>query len=284
MEQLSGADIAYVTNGAKGGRASKVERYGWVVRDQPGTFEWVPKGLLLGAPEYQRDSTEGKVIEIAKNWSWVACCCLLVAMRPNGDLHVMDGKHRKAAADRRSDIDTLPCMIFEVDDIQLEALGFIAANTMRKPVNSEGKFRALKVAGDAIAIEAAALIEQTGRTVGSNSSSNSFRALSVLQHCLKEDAPAIRRIWPLLIRLCEGQTFHKKIIEGLFYIERRMGDDSLASKNWTNRVLEVGFEALLEGAMKASAYYAQGGAKVSAEGILNAINHRLRNRLELEQK
>ena len=273
---------AYVGRGAKGGLLSKVERYGWATPDQPGTFEWVPKHLLLGAPEYQRTSFETKVINIAKNWSWVACGVLLVAMRQNGDMHLMDGKHRKAGADKRSDIEALPCMIFEMDDIQMEALGFLAANTLRKPVSSEGKFRALKVAGDSLAIEAAALIEQAGRTVGAGSGPNTFRCLTSLQRCLKEDGAALRRIWPLLIRVCDQRPFHKNIIEGLFYIERRIGEDSLSSRNWSSRVIEVGFDALLEGSMKAAAYYAKGGAKVYAEGILNAINHRLRNRLEIE--
>lgn len=261
---------------------SKLDRYKWELRDRPGEFQMIPKGdLIVDHDVYQRLANKQKVLAIVKDWSWVACGAILVARRSTGKLYIMDGQHRKVAADNRSDIAKLPCMVFDVLDIESEAKGFLGANTLRKPMRSDEKFKAQIACGDPVALKAHALIEASGRSVGGTTGPNTFNALTSLMRCISEDNAAIERIWPLLVNVSLGTAMHNKLMEGLFYIETHLENQSLTDKKLSARVMSVGHDALLEGANKASAYYARGGAKIFAEGILNAINYRSRTQILL---
>ena len=91
-------------------------------------------------------------------------------------------------------------------------------------------------------------------------------------------------IWPLIIAVSEGQQIHQRVVEGLAYIAKRMPEgSSLMDKEWQKRVLKVGGTGLLVAAAKAAAYYARGGPKVWATGMIEAINKGHRNLLELAE-
>ena len=111
----------------------KVQRYGWVTAHAQGRFEMINKRLLnVNTEIYQREASKTKVLELASNWSWIACGALIVADR-DGVYWVADGQHRKLAADKRSDIKELPCMVFTV--ATREAVAAASTTARRKQMH-----------------------------------------------------------------------------------------------------------------------------------------------------
>lgn len=264
---------------SQAGGMSKIERYKWSLLDEPGRLSMVSKHVLFVDDEYQRNANELKVKALAGEWSWVACGTLIVAER-DSRLYVVDGQHRLLAARRRSDIKEVPCIIFSTNDVRQEAFGFLRANTNRKPITSVEKFKALIMTGDPHAILVNELISQAGRHPSNSTGANTVRCLSLLLSSAKNNKDVLIRIWPLATQLTEGQVLHEKLLSGLLFLEERMpAEESLNDTKWRRRLIDIGPEKLKEGAEKASAFYARGGARVWAAGIMELLNKGLRNKL-----
>lgn len=265
------------------GKLTKVERYKWKMQDTPGALRWVKKGDLQVDHTYQRNANEMKLIAIAKDWSWVACGAIVVADR-EGVLFVVDGQHRVLAARKRSDIAELPCLVFKTHEVKQEAKGFLVAQTQRRPVTSVEKFRALVVVEDRAALLVQELLDQAGKVPGNGMSPGSVKCVGALLRWANDDAATLCSVWPLIVAVSSGQVIHRRIVDGLMYIAKRMPTgSSLTDREWQKRVLKVGVTGLLDGAAKAGAYYAFGGMKVWAAGMVEAINRGHRNRLELAE-
>ena len=120
---------------------------------------------------YQRSIEGGAsrklVIKIAENWDWRLCLPLLVSRR-NGEMFVIDGQHRKEAAELRGDIPHLPVVVFDFDDPKAEAELFVAANRSRRPMGKLDDFHAAVVAGDAKAIAINEVVAGAGLAIGRN--------------------------------------------------------------------------------------------------------------------
>jgi hypothetical protein len=102
---------SFTSEFCRNSQLSKVERYGWEMKDEPGELMHVDKKRLRIDHEYQRSANEVKVTEITKRFSWLALGAIVVVRR--GDAYyVVDGQHRVMAAMRRTDIATLPCVVF----------------------------------------------------------------------------------------------------------------------------------------------------------------------------
>jgi hypothetical protein len=104
---------------------------------------------------YQRELSResGALIRaIAKDWDWSLCQPLIVARRPDDTLWVVDGQHRRAAAEMRGDIVDLPCIIIHYGTIEAEAQAFVALNTARRPLSTYAIWKAAIAANDAQAI------------------------------------------------------------------------------------------------------------------------------------
>lgn len=274
-----------MTNEEKAYRSeiSKVERYNWKLQDKPGVQRMVKKGDLHVDHTYQRNANETKLMAIARDWSWIACGSIVVADR-EGVLFVVDGQHRVLAARKRGDITDLPCLVFKTHEARQEAKGFLAAQTLRKPITSVEKFRALVTIEDPAALVVQDLLASAGKTPGEGVSTGTVKCVGILVSLARDDATALRKIWPLIVAVSEGQQIHQRVVEGLAYISKRMPDGtSLMDKEWQKRVLKVGGVGLLTAAAKAAAYYARGGPKVWATGMIEAINKGHRNLLELAE-
>lgn len=264
------------------GKQTKVERYGWTVKDAPGVSMEIGKDDLRVDESYQRGPTEVKIKSIARDWSWIACGAIIVADREN-IFYVVDGQHRVLAARRRSDIKVLPCIVFETLNAVAEARGFLAANTQRKPISGLDRFRALVVTNDPAALLVKKLCDQVGREIKGSPTPNSVRCVSTMLRQASSAGGVLERLWPLLHALVEGQPMSERLVDGLVYVEQHMPDgESLIDRKWRERVMRVGATAMMDGATKAAAFYAKGGAKVWAIGIVQALNHKHRNRLVLE--
>src|ERR1700686_676187 len=130
------------------GGDDKVERYGWKMRDRPGELCEINKRDLKIDIAYQRSLKRARVLDMAQDWSWVACGAVVVALRQPGEWFVVDGQHRVAAALLRSDIERIPCIAYAAEDLRQEAQGFIDTNTKRGSMTLADRFKALIITKD----------------------------------------------------------------------------------------------------------------------------------------
>lgn len=272
---------------ARGGvskTVTRVERYGWVIKDKPGEFRLLHKRLLKISEEYQRQTFESKVLAMSNTWSWIAAGAIIVGYR-DGEYWVVDGQHRVLAANRRADIAELPCLVFGTDTIGQEAQGFLDVNTGRKPVSSLDKFRAQVIAGDPTAI----YVESVFKNMKIEPRRGAIKGLEIT--CLgwvmtraAESKDDFETTLALAVELCKDseQGMPEKLLAGLHYIHRQVtAEGGLENKRLRNRIKQLGPITLVNGATKASSYFAHGGAKVWATGMVNEINHGLHTKFEL---
>lgn len=262
--------------------ASKIDRYGWTVKDDPGTLLMLDKKSLVVNHEYQRTENESKVLALASSWSWVACGAIIVAERDN-QYFVIDGQHRVMAAKRRSDISKLPCIVFYVLDISTEASGFIAANTFRKPVSAVDKFKALVVSGDETAIAVDSVIREL-RIHVSSTSHGATGSLKSIGWCLKKAAINLESFREVLsvvrdIAVADGMYIPERVLESLWVINEKIGLDDPRLRQ---RVYAKGCRTLFDAANRAAAYYnSGGGGSVWATGVLDELNKGLQRKFSL---
>jgi hypothetical protein len=260
----------------------KVARYGWTVTDEPGVLRMLHKDHLLVPAEYQRDANEDKVRKIASEWSWLSFGAVIVGHR-GGKYYTIDGQHRVLAAKRRSDVGEVPCVVFKTNDISTEARGFLSVNSGRKPVTAIQKQKALVVAGD----ETAALVQDTINRCGLEvrSTTNGVDQIKCVALCIRlatEDKNAFRQVLSFVAELSkkDGVAVKERLLEGVWFLHRHCGN-GLDDKRLNRRLRDIGAEQLLEAANRAGAFYARGGAKVWADGMLNACNKGLHNKFAI---
>lgn len=259
---------------------SKVEKFGWVIKDQPGQFAWIPKGQLQIDHDYQRDAIgHGKVLAIAAQWCWVALGIIVVARRADGSLWVMDGQHRKLAADKRSDIHTLPCLIFDATDRTYEAKAFLDINTGRRPPTTLDRFKALVLGADPHAIAAKELVGADGYRFAAHGDFT-LKCVGAVMSAVRLDAHAAAVAWTACVDLYQGKHVNELIFRGLFQLERhlrRLDQGSLSDANNRSALLRLGVGQLLHSINEASVYHG-GGEKAAAEGIVRMLNKGRRSR------
>lgn len=267
-------------------RKTKVEHYGWELKDKPGELVWLSKTELTVDHSYQRGAKHQRVLHIAAKWSWLACGVIVVAKRRSDQrFYVVDGQHRVLAALKRADIERMPCLLFETDSAKEEAAGFYDANTGRRLPTSLEKWRAQLMRGDATTTFADALIRQAGRVASNWPGAGEVRCLTALLKAAEADRELLGRIWPLVVEVCQGQALHERVFDGLLWLESRLPEgQSLNDKRWRERVLRLGYKQLLDAAQRASTFYARGGAKVWGLGMLESLNKGCRIHLCLREE
>lgn len=264
------------------GSMTKVARYKWQVIDKPGKMQMVHKGLLKIDPEYQRDAVAIKVYEISNKWSWLGAGVIIVGYRDN-EYWVIDGQHRVLAAKRRADIDMLPCLVFQTEDVSKEAEAFLMANARRKPISSFAKQKAMVVAGDEIAVFVENACKQLGLKLGAHCTSvGGIRAVNWCYRKASEDKVAFLEVLKLSaeITMADEMYVNERILEGLWHLNRFCGE-GLRDKRLVKRIKERGANRLLAACQKAAAYYGKGGGNIFADGMLSEINKGLSIKFEL---
>lgn len=261
----------------------KVSRYGWEMRDDQGEFRMINKRLLnVNREIYQREAYQGKILELASSWSWIACGALIVAER-DGIFWVIDGQHRKLAADRRSDISSLPCMVFRVAGVKNEASAFLASNTNRRNVSALDKYRASLAAEHDTAASVQMALDEAGLHITQSSGSPcGFKSVALAQRIAEKDFDGLVDVLTLCGVLArEGNcAVHSRLLTGLYYIHKN-AEVSLEDMRLRKRIIQIGATALVEAANKAAAYFGRGDGKVCASGMMQAINHGLRTRFAM---
>jgi hypothetical protein len=263
---------------AKG--ADKIKLYGWKIADAPGQLRTIDKALLQVDETYQRDvkDRDVKVYAMASQWSWVACGVLIIGHR-NGTFFVIDGQNRLRAALKRSDIRELPCIVFETSNTKQEAEGFLRANKHRKPMTAIQAFKASVTAGDEVAIFVAELVAKRGCVVRANQA-GSFAAPGVLMQIASHDRDRATRAFNLAADICLPDIIHSEIIRGLAFLDARLASGNISEARIRSRLCQIGRSEILRSIAAAKASRRVSGDRVRAEGILNALNHKLRNKIE----
>lgn len=261
---------------------SKVERYNWARPGVPGELMWVPKSELDVDHCYQRCLNEAKVHEIAIKFSWPAFGVVVVARRPDGTMFIVDAQHRHAAAMKRDDIHSVPCVVFDIDETRDEAAHFLSVNTNRRTLTSIDRHKAFVTIGDHCSTVVEELVSSVGRAV-SDSRADGVRCVRTIRKWIERDEKRVRDLWPLIDELSGRGPILERTVDGLLYLDEHLDGTRLCDPRWKRRVLSIGVRKLLEGAARAAAYFAKGGAKQWAHGMLQEINLGLqeKNRLKM---
>lgn len=232
---------------------------------------------------YQRAVNTDKVRAIASAWSWPACGALSVADR-DGELYVFEGSHRAHASLLRSDITTMPCLIYPFNSIPDEARAFLAANCNRKTMSVLDKFGAADKVNDPAFALVRKTCESLGRKIDTRGSNGGriLRSVGVAVRLAGKSPSMFAALFPLVDALSGDAPVTERILDGLFWIEGRMPEgQSLLSDRWRSRLVQIGGEVLDAGARRKAAVFAKGGAQPWGLGILDEVNKGLRNRLSL---
>ncbi|WP_439569089.1 DUF6551 family protein [Sphingopyxis sp.] len=149
----------------------------------PPVLQWAAPSQLAIDMSYQRsiDNTASQrlIKDIAANWNWGLCLPLVVNRRAgggvSGELFVIDGQHRLAAARLRKDIPHLPCVILGLPDTTDEAAKFVKLNQRRRPLTNLNLFKAALASGETEAREIAAALGDAGLAIAQSSNPNSWK-------------------------------------------------------------------------------------------------------------
>lgn len=281
---LTGTELAHPPK-PRSRPITKIERYGWTTPDEPGEFKLINKNELVIDPEYQRTLSNTKVSNLAREWSWIACGAISVSWREPLARHlyyVMEGQHRVAAAQRRADIQTMPCMVFKSLSLKEEAAGFVNANSNRRSLTMEQRHKGSLIAGTHGAIVVDELVRSIGRIVAPYTAETTISCVGAMLHAIETDEPALRRIFTLIGLLCDGNPIPRNLLVGMFYLETHLPEgQSLASTRLTNRLLNRGYTQVMESITAAMRLHGKGRPSTYAAGILVALNYRSRNPVRL---
>lgn len=265
---------------------SKVEKFDWRMIGEPGQFHWMPKQRLHVDHEYQRSRVSNtKVLAIAAEWVWPACGVLSVARRPDGTLWVFDGQHRKLAADKRADVQVLPCMVYEMTDRLNEALAFLKINTFRTAMQSVDKMNAELIAQDPIAMAVRAMVEGSGYAITASDGSNSgqqwtVKCVSALKGAVRQNQRAANVAWLICVELFQGKIVTDDVFSGLFALECHLARKSAGSLTDEHNRTALARHTLKEvvGSINEAKAFMGGGAKAAGEGIVRLLNKGRRSR------
>lgn len=261
--------------------SDKVARYGWKMQDEPGEFRMIDKRVLQIDEVYQRDINESRSNEFASDWSWLACGALIVAERWNL-FYVVDGQHRLIAARKRSDISHVPCLIFKSTGREKEAGGFVVTNVRRKAPKSLDMHKARVVSGDEMSVFVEGWVTRRGFLIKNSRGVKSIRCVNLLVKMARQDIGVFEIVMDTVLRLCGDQhDVNEKLIDGLRYLHVNT-EGGLSDKRLMGRVEGIGARGLMDAAMRAAAYYTEGGPNVWAAGMLKEINKGLQRKFEFK--
>lgn len=256
------------------GHLPKVERYKWNTLDEPGEFCWIEKGELKIDHDYQRDKlNENRINQMAANWSWVLCGALSIAER-NEEWWVVDGQHRKRAADKRHDITKLPCLVFPSTSQPIEAAQFVALNSQKTAVASVDRFKAMIVAGDECACGVKELLESTGHRVGLQSSVKVIACVMCVWKLYKQDAALLRSLWPLIADVHASYHITDTVIRALWGTELKARSKGLSLREppFRSSLIQAGGAVLHAEIRREIQITGKSGERIETAAVIKWLN------------
>lgn len=282
MNTASLSPQSHVMNFGKLSPKTKVDRYRWSLEGDPGKLRMIHKSALCIDTSYQREINKAKVLAIARDWSWARFGALIVSIRDDGNAWIVDGGHRKSAADLRHDITHLPCLTYTFKNVGEEALTFVKSAKNRVLLSAYDVFRAELGMNDADAIEIVEMLEATGhRPKGKSANTTSdVLCIAAIKKAFRQNKEACKAAWEVTAHATGSDYIHGDIFEGLYYLANT-GVDIVAFKD---KLKNEGRLLLLQAIAKSKAFFSRGGPKVYAAGLMTVINKRrqAKNRIEIE--
>jgi hypothetical protein len=266
-------------------RGDKVKAYGWApVPDCKPTFRWINKNNLRVDHCYQRNEISyHKIARITRNFEWASCGAILVAERAPGEFYAFDGQHRLLAAKRRSDITEMPCLVYDLCGTQDEANAFLDVNTERKAIGGTARHNARLTANDSTARLIQDCIDESGLNVANTAvKSRQIKCLTVCYQMAGINADLFRDALMLSAELSASSDspVRETVLLGLFHVGQRI-PLGLQNRKFRKRVLDLGMEELCTAISRAKAFYARGGSRVYAAGIVERVNKGLQQKFQL---
>ncbi len=256
----------------------KIQRYGWEVIDEPGEFMLIPKDKLLVDHSYQRDQiNNGRSSGFAAKWSWAACGVLIVArrtVRGKTLYFIIDGQHRKLAADKRSDIKALPCLVFDAAGVEAEAGAFVGCNHHRGRMSSIALFKAQCREGDPNALAIKAMLDAHGLTIGNHNAARSLACIDAVRRSFDGGEASCRRVLGLCATLAAEVALPNCVFQGLYRLDRHMdvsGRGGLSGEPWAPLLLKAGLKKIVEAMDERAAQVKKRNPKSWADGVLMLI-------------
>jgi ParB-like nuclease domain len=129
---------------------------------------------------YQRDVREADVERIARDYRPELFQPIVVGMRDDGALHIVDGQHRVAAA-RHMEWVEVPCMIFESRGFEHEAEVFERLQTARTILSVPQRWKARLARKEPIAVGATKVVEACGLRLSAELSPTSLSCYTAVE-------------------------------------------------------------------------------------------------------
>lgn len=259
---------------------SKIVRFRWARPASPGRLTHISKQHLNLDDRYQRGpSSNEAVVRIARDFDWTLFGVLKVAERGDGSLWVFDGGHRLRACFYHSDIDQVPCIVFQMEDFSAEARAFIAGAKMSASINAVDTFRASVTAGEPVSVQASALLKARNITVDRhNRGRGKFKSISTFQRMVQRDPVLAERTLDICILMAGDASVSKIVLDGMFTLATHFPDrDILADfKDVFERLTQQECERAIR---RLTAESGVGGNAVAARAIMGLLNKGRRTRL-----
>lgn len=251
--------------------------------EEKSLYLWISVDSLGIDQSYQRSTGAHKVKAIAASFDRHAAGAILVSMRGDGSLFVIDGQHRLEAM-KKLGLATAECRIAQGLTVQEEAVLYVKCNQVRKSPEALDVFRAELVAGDATATIISNTVEECGLSIQFRPSGNrrqgTIWAVVALKTIYKRGGAALlkevlllaKRAWP-----DEPRVFEASILLGItaFHLEWK---GQYSREDFIAKMSTVDLSSILR---RAQYHHEMGGKadyKAVADSLLDAYNSGKRTR------
>lgn len=154
--------------------------------------------LKVDTRKYQRAKYERLVDKITREFSWNAFGALVVNLRKDGSMWVLDGGHRLGAAKDRDEVTTVPCALVCGLTLEEESEAFIQINKQRKAMQGLETWKGELMAKRPSALLLNSLLVRHGFVVGPNVSQGEVRSTSsIMKYMVKKADGAEGVDWAL---------------------------------------------------------------------------------------
>lgn len=206
---------------------------------------------------------------------------LVVVLRENGEMFVIDGQHRLWAAMKRTDFHSFNCLVITGATSTEEAILWRRYNIERKNPGALDRFRSAVREGQPNAMKVNKFIEKIGRIVprSRNSDPKTVVCVSTIEKLMQKFPEETERVFPLVGEICEGHVFDEFIIKAFVYLENKLDNDSLLSPKWSSRIKNIGYYRIRKELNETVGLYKKYTNSLFSVALLNAINYGLRHKL-----
>lgn len=266
---------------------NKVERYEWDALPESVPIRMVPLSAMAVDNTYQRDRlSETNIMAMARHWDHAACGALVTSLRDDGLYYVVDGNHRRLAAERRGDIRALPCRIVSGLTIADEAALFRKLNMVRVRVDTYCRYRSALVGGDPCVAACDAMVTSLGLRVRQGDERNCIAFPEALMRAWKVDHEATRAALEVA-RLMIGPDANicKELFVGCFYVLRRA--DHARVRELAAPVFQRGGRPVMLHAIRETTMLmgmTRAHERVCGAAVLRVLNYRRKSPLALTEE